>query len=139
MNKILHDIQRYLNGIHFFAAIGDTQMVRTILYDNPILIELRSKEHRTPILTAAFYRQPLVASLLIRHDQRVIHQTDQNGLTALHYAVKNNDSSTTQILIGSGADIHQTDRFSTVWSEIIRPFCNCNLSIFWTLIKGISN
>lgn len=111
MHNLLHNLQQYLNGIHFFASIGDTKTVHIILRHNPILIDLRSKEHRTPFLTAAFYSQPLVASLLLKHDQSIIHQVDQYGSTALHYAVKNNDISTTQILLGNGADIHKTDRF----------------------------
>lgn len=59
-------------------------------------IECKDHDSFTPLLTAASYGRTKIVGILLAR-QADVEQTDLNGRTALHWAVKANNKNTMQV------------------------------------------
>jgi len=98
-----------------FSAIesGDTALVRSMLEDNPTLLDAPNEDSMTPLLFAISSRQPEAASQLL--DRGADHTVARdNGLTALHYAALRGYPDLIERLVSLGIDVNvQTNASST--------------------------
>jgi ankyrin repeat protein len=94
-------------NIHQAIAAGDLNKVRTLLEDDPPLLELKDNEGNTPLHLACGAFQVAIANFLI--DKGAAANTRNNyGLTPLHRAIggRGQDVDLIRKLIAKGADVH---------------------------------
>src|SRR5579871_6669711 len=83
-----HDLRIYA-GLHAAAATGDVTAIEQLIADGE-KPDLQDSRSRTPLMVAAFRRQPAAAQALLRLGANP-NARDIDGFDALAIAVTNND------------------------------------------------
>lgn len=87
------------------AALGDLERVRTLLADDPSLLDSRTADGYPPLGLAIFFRQPHVARFLIEQGADVNAAADNPQRVApLHAAAAVQDRESMALLLARGAD-----------------------------------
>ncbi len=95
----------------FFEVVcdGDLNKVKEMVKKNPKLVKARGVEGQMPLSNAAFYGKNEIMAYLVSKGADV-NARDDEGLTALHYAVRWGgsfaDKNTITFLISKGADVN---------------------------------
>ncbi|KAJ7294548.1 hypothetical protein O6H91_Y251000 [Diphasiastrum complanatum] len=120
--------------IHSLAQAGDLTGLRSILLENPALINARNPiMAQTPLHVAASGNQANAVALLLEWNglEKVdIEATNMYGETALHLAAKNGCTSALKLLLGKNASIEakahngMTPLHLAVWSAVRTEACD---------------
>jgi len=90
---------------HEACAVGDIERVRTMLDENPSLLNANAPDGFPPVGLAIFFRQPAVARLLIERGADVSAAADNPMRVApVHAAAAACDRETMRLLLDRGAD-----------------------------------
>lgn len=97
-------------ALHILAKRHDTSWMAVML-GRGAQVDIRDREGRTPLMTAASLSDPEVARLLIDHHASV-DAADNQGDTPLIVAVQHRDLPTIRLLMASGANPARADRLA---------------------------
>ena len=97
------------SDIIYSAKVGNIDGIKKSL-ENDISIETKNPNGATPLIVAAYSRQPEAVLYLLNNGAN-INATDKNGCTPLIYAAYYNDYETAKVLIEFGADTNIKDRY----------------------------
>lgn len=88
-------------ALHYAAARGHVEIVRTLLTQNNLDINVKTPiTHITPLHYAATHGHVEIIKLLLATRNVIADTQDQNGSTALHYAVVLDHVEAVKLLIG---------------------------------------
>jgi len=93
---------------------GDIQKVKTLLLDNKFIdIEVKDKNHFTPLLMASFHGHGSIVEILLQHGADIDARTEFHN-TSLILSCINGCYNVTKVLLENGADrkfknIHEYD------------------------------
>jgi ankyrin repeat protein len=87
------------------AALGDLERVRSLLVEDPSLLDSRTADGFPALGLAIFFRQPQVARFLIEQGADVNAAADNaQHVAPLHAAAAVQDRATMELLLARGAD-----------------------------------
>lgn len=83
----------------------------------------KDKAGRTTLMNAIIDKNYDKAKNLINNDSKNINEADNQGFTALHFAVQNNDYEMVKYLIEKGANVNIQDKYGNIpLSRAIKPY-----------------
>ncbi len=91
--------------IHKAAQKGDMETVRSLVENNPDLVNAVDDSKRTPLHYAALSQNPALVEFLISRGAD-IKARELNGGTPLHFAAYGGNTAVVSILIQKGSDLH---------------------------------
>ncbi|UCC41395.1 MAG: ankyrin repeat domain-containing protein, partial [Candidatus Aminicenantes bacterium] len=94
----------YSQDIHRIVSEGDLEKVKSLLMENPLLVNKEDSNGRTPIFTAIMRRNPEMVKLLIDMGG-LVRVGDSNLRAPIHYAGYANDTRMVKLLLENGAVI----------------------------------
>lgn len=94
----------YSQDIHQAVAEGSLEKVESLLKENPLLVNEKDANGRTPIFTAVMRRNPKMVKLLIEKGA-LVRVGDSNLRAPIHFAGFNNDTDMIALLLENGAVI----------------------------------
>ncbi|XP_037829154.1 ankyrin repeat and SAM domain-containing protein 6 isoform X2 [Kryptolebias marmoratus] len=91
-----------------FAALrlGNSQLVKDILEEEPAQVNSSNQEGATPLMMAAVSGQLEVVQLMVEKDADVDKQDSVHGWTALMQATYHGNKDVVKYLLGQGADVN---------------------------------
>jgi cytohesin len=95
----------FCDEIHDAAKSGDLEKVKTLLKDNPELVNNKDTNGWTPLFLAARNDHADVVDLLLTNGADV-NATNKSGMTALRVAVGGRHQDVAELLLAHGADIN---------------------------------
>ena len=116
------------------AAFGDLEIMRLLL-EKGAQVNACDKAHCTPLMiaSASWYSDVNVVKLLIEREADLALQ-DQDGKTAIHYAVDGNSDEILSCLIENGADVNARSNDNCT-PLMVGSKCNCHIDLLKLLVK----
>ncbi|MHC9539130.1 MAG: ankyrin repeat domain-containing protein [Vulcanimicrobiota bacterium] len=108
MARFLVSLGAHVQDIQMAAHMGDIKMVKSMLDENPELVNHKDHSGNTALHYAIWYRHLDVADLLI-NNQADINAIDNRKMTVLHYAASAGDDEAVEFLIKRGANTDAED------------------------------
>jgi ankyrin repeat protein len=100
----------FADQIHELAQKGDLEGVKTIVEQNPELVNVKDKDGRTPLHWACRGVHLDVVKFLVDKGADV-NAEEYGGNTALHHAAMNNAANAVALLIKKGADLENIEDY----------------------------
>jgi len=94
--------------IHKAAQEGDTEKVKSILEQNPTLLDSRNDNNLTPLIISSIHGNIDVVRLLIKKGAD-INAGDNEGSNALHNAAASGQKEVIELLLSKGVDVNLGD------------------------------
>jgi ankyrin repeat protein len=108
-----HELERTddegMTALHLAAVLGRPE-VAAFLLSQGAQANSTSKSHKTPLMHASIEGHLGVVRAFVQHQGAYgLHNTDERGMTALHWAALNGHEEVTKRLLLAGADPNRTD------------------------------
>ncbi|XP_006859423.1 PREDICTED: LOW QUALITY PROTEIN: ankyrin repeat domain-containing protein 7 [Chrysochloris asiatica] len=105
---------RDLKKLHKAVSVGDLEKVQKYLQLKKHDVNIRDKEHRTPLHLACASGYPNIVSVLIEKQCKINVQDRENrspldGYTPLLLAITENNAEMVEFLLKKGADVNASD------------------------------
>lgn len=111
-------------------VVSDDEIIKVL--DNVENLEQTDCYGRTYLMCSVIYKRTKVLKYLLQKGAEPNEQ-DENGFSALHFAVQENNSEAVEILLKSKADACLTNKFGN--SAILLGRLNTSLKIFELLLE----
>ncbi len=95
--------------LHLSTHVGDEALVRLLLCQQGIKINVRSDDGKTPLYVAVEQGHSNIVQLLLTDKRVDVNQGDGNGLTPLHIAVAKGDKDAIVHLLQKKARVNEQD------------------------------
>lgn len=87
-----------------YLAVTENPDAMAIIKSNPKIINAKNEHSTTPLMVAAAHNNEFIFHELLQYQDLLFDAQDQNGRTALFYAVIAGNPSSVQALVNAGAN-----------------------------------
>ena len=91
-------------------------------------LNMRNAQGQTLLLMALFEQNPVLLSVLLADDSVDVNAVDENGYTALHWAVLLDDRNAAELLAWhTGVDLHKKDNMGRTPQDLLKEFSSVEM------------